>query len=217
VAKLPGGQSTIIDAMKKGVEVSREVANELSSFNVQGFRLASVQWLVGNNHPLREFETESFRRMLQFANPAAVDALWTSHNSVSRFVIRLYDYLLLIVKAELATAISKVYISFDGWTIKGGKRGFFGVVAHYADAGGKIKHLPIGLLQLAGIYSGEAIGECVNKALATFGLTAQKLGYFVLDNAPNNDRAVEYLGSWYSFTATSCRLRCSCYILNLVG
>ena len=173
VAKLPGGQSTIIDAMKKGVEVSREVANELSSFNVQGFRLAAVQWLVENNHPLREFETESFRRMLQFANPAAVDALWTSHNSVSRFAMRLYDYLLPIVKAELATAISKVYISFDGWTTKGGKRGFFGVVAHYADAGGKIKDLPIGLPQLAGIHSGEAIRECVNKALAAFGLTAQ--------------------------------------------
>ena len=133
--------------------------------------------------------------MLQFANPAAVNALWTSHNSVSRFIMRLYDYLLLIVKAKLATAISKVHISFNGWTTKGSKRGFFGVVAYYADARGKIKDLPIRLPQLAGIHSSKAIRECVNKALAAFRLTAQKLGYFVLDNAPNNNRAVKYLGS----------------------
>ena len=55
--------------------------------------------------------------------------------------------------------------------------------------------MPIGLPQLARIYSSEAIRECVNKALAAFRLTAQKLGYFVLDNAPNNNRAVKYLGS----------------------
>ena len=51
--------------------------------------------------------------MLQFANPAAVEALWTSHNSVLRFVLQLYDYLVPIVKAELVTAISKVYIGFN--------------------------------------------------------------------------------------------------------
>lgn len=215
--QLPGGQSTILDALKKGVVVPQAVANELGNFDVQGFRLAAVQWLVENNHPLREFETESFRRMLQFANPAAVDALWTSHNSVSRFVLRLYDYLVPIVKAELATAISKVHISFDGWTAKGGKRGFFGIVAHYVDTSGKIRDLPLALPQLAGVHSGEKIGECVDKALQAFGITEEKLGYFVLDNAASNDVAVEYLGKQYRFTAAQRRLRCSCHTINLVG
>ena len=124
------GQQTIADALKVGVEVSQSAANVLGNFDVQRFRLAAVTWLVANNHPLREFETESFRRMLRFANPAAEEALWASHHSVARFVMRLYDHLKPIVKAELATAVSKVHISFDGWTTKGGKRGFFGVVAH---------------------------------------------------------------------------------------
>ncbi|KAF1938976.1 hypothetical protein EJ02DRAFT_307570, partial [Clathrospora elynae] len=76
VAMLPGGQSTIETAMRKGVAISQEVANELGNFNVQGFRLAAMLWLVENNHPLREFESKSFRKMLQYANPAAEDALW---------------------------------------------------------------------------------------------------------------------------------------------
>jgi hypothetical protein len=33
---------------------------------------------------------------------------------------------------------SKIHISFDGWTTKGGKRGFLGVVAHYVDSHGNL-------------------------------------------------------------------------------
>jgi hypothetical protein len=191
--KLSGGQQTITDALKKGVEVSQEVVNELGNFDVQAFWLAAVTWLVENNHPLREFETESFRRMLRFANPAAEEALWASHNSFVRFVIRLYDHLKTIVEAELSTAVSKVHISFDSWTSKGGKRGLFCVVAHYANTEGKIVDLPIALPQLTGVHSGEAIGECVHKVLSSFSITLQKLGYFVLDKAASNDVAIEYL------------------------
>lgn len=200
-----------------GAEVSQSAANVLSNFDVQRFRLAAVTWLVENNHPLREFETESFKRMLCFANPAAEEALWASYYSVARFVIRLYDHLKLIVKAELATAVSKVHISFDGWTTKGGKRGFFGVVAHYANTEGKIVDLPIALPQLAGVHSGEAIGDCVSKALSTFGITPSRLGYFVLDNATANDVAIESLAKQYGFVASWRRLRCGPHTLNLVG
>ena len=52
-----------------------------------------LYWLVENNRPLREFETPAFREMIRFANPMAEAALWTSQNSVSRFVMRLYSWL----------------------------------------------------------------------------------------------------------------------------
>jgi hypothetical protein len=133
-------------------------------------------WLVENNHSLREFEAESFRKMLAFVNPAAEEALWTAHQSVPRFVMRLYDYLKPIVKAELAAAVSKVHITFDGWTIRSGKRGFLGVVAHYANASGTIVDLPIALPQLSGVHSGEAISECIKKVLEEFIVTLKKLG-----------------------------------------
>jgi hypothetical protein len=69
--------------------------------------------------------------------------------------------LLLQVVAELKAAASKIHISFDGWTTKGGKRGFFGVVAHYATAQGFVKDLAIDLPQLSGVYSGERIASCI--------------------------------------------------------
>jgi hypothetical protein len=52
--------------------------------------------------------------MIQLASIEAERALWASYNSVSRYVIRLYNYLKLKVVAELSQSISKVYISFDG-------------------------------------------------------------------------------------------------------
>jgi hypothetical protein len=41
--------------------------------------------------------------------------------------------------------MSKIYISFDGWTTKGGKRGYLGIVAYYVDSHGNLKDLPIAL------------------------------------------------------------------------
>ncbi|KAA8622731.1 hypothetical protein PtrV1_04037 [Pyrenophora tritici-repentis] len=71
----------------------------------------------------------------------------------------------------LSSAISKIYISFDGWTTKGGKRGFFGVVAHFADADGTIRDLPIALPQLTGAHTGERIAEVVGNIIDVFVVT----------------------------------------------
>ncbi|KAI0604076.1 hypothetical protein TUN205_11678 [Pyrenophora tritici-repentis] len=131
--------------------------------------------------------------------------------------MRLYEFLLPQVVAELKAAASKIYISFDGWTTKGGKRGFFGVVAHYATAQGFVKDLAIDLPQLSGVHSGERIASCIESTLRKFGITASKLGYFVLDNAYNNDAAIKTLSSKYGFVASHRRLRCSAYTINLVG
>ena len=114
--------------------VSQAVANELISFSTHRFRLAAVGWLVESNHPLSEFKTPAFRQLLAAANPEAEKALWTSHMSVSRYVVRLYDYLKPLVIKELSQALSKIHLSFDGWTTKSGKRGFLGIVAHYVSS-----------------------------------------------------------------------------------
>jgi hypothetical protein len=73
--QMPGGQKSLAQFFKSGVEVSQDTANELGNFNVQQFRLAAVLWLVDNNHSLREFDSETFRAMIRFANPEAEAAL----------------------------------------------------------------------------------------------------------------------------------------------
>jgi hypothetical protein len=151
------------------------------------------------------------------ANLEAESALWASHHSVSRYVVRLYDYLKPRDIKELSQALSKIQLSFDGWTTKGGKRGFLGIVAHYVDSQGNLKDLPIALPQLTGAHSGERIAEVVCKTLQEFGINQLKVGYFVLDNASNNDSAVLAIAQNMGFNATYRRLRCGPHTLNLIG
>jgi len=79
-----------------------------------------------------------------------------SKTSVATFVMTLYKHLQPQVINMLSSAISKIHVSFDGWTTKGGKRGFFGVIAYLTDVDGVSHDLPIDLPQLAGAHIGEA-------------------------------------------------------------
>ncbi|KAG9382288.1 Dimer-Tnp-hAT domain containing protein [Pyrenophora tritici-repentis] len=154
----PRKETLLERALQKGC--SQAVANELTNFNIQEFRLAAVTWLVENNLPLSQFESSSFRNMIQLASVEAERALWASYNSVSRYVIRLYNYLLLKVVASLSESMSKVHISFDGWTTK-------------------LRDLPIALPQLTGAHTGEAMAEVVMAIFKQFEITVGKLGYFM--------------------------------------
>ena len=58
-----------------GVSVPQVIANELSNFNVQRFRLAAVGWLVDNNHSISKFEKSALQEMIAVANPQAEAAL----------------------------------------------------------------------------------------------------------------------------------------------
>ena len=200
-----------------GITVSQAVANELSNFSIQRFRLTAVEWLVDNNHPISEFEQPAFRSMIASANPQAEAALWQSHASVGQYIMRLYNHLLPRVVVDLSGAISKIHVSFNGWTTKGGKKGYLGIVAHYVNSKGELVDLPIALPQLMGAHSGENMAEIVHKTLHKFGVTPRMIGYFVLDNAYNNDTTIRSLASKMGFNATHQRLRCGPHTLNLIG
>jgi hypothetical protein len=43
-------------AFELGVEVPQETANAIGNFNVQGFRLTAVLWLVNNNYLLASLQ-----------------------------------------------------------------------------------------------------------------------------------------------------------------
>jgi hypothetical protein len=129
--------------------------------------------------------------------------------------MRLFRCIQPQVAQALSETAGKVHISFDGWTINGGKRGFFMIVAHFTNASRVIQDLPIDLLQLADSHTGEVIVYTLIKTLEVYAVTRDKLGYFVLDNATNNDTAIA--ARVYDFDATYRRLRYGPYTLNLIG
>jgi hypothetical protein len=85
------------------------------------------------------------------------------------------------------------------------------------DATGVVKDFVLGLPELHGQHSGDNIAGIVAATLTNFGVHQDSVGYFVLDNAYNNDTAVASLADLYGFRSPERRLRCCCHILNLAA
>jgi hypothetical protein len=84
---------------------------------------------------------------------------------------------------------------------------YFWIVAHFATSSGEIHDLPIALPQLNGAHTGEAIASAVVATLKPYKITSSNLGYFVLDNASNNDTTIAAISHQYDFDAAHRRLR----------
>ncbi|KAG9375578.1 hypothetical protein A1F94_013867 [Pyrenophora tritici-repentis] len=196
---LEQGSNSLRQTLETGVAVSQEAANAMGNFNIQQFREVAVFCLLDNNLPMELLARPSFREMISLANPEAEAALWVSPRSVATYAMRLFQYMQPQIVCALSEAASKIHISFDGWTTK------------------VIQDLPIALPHLAGSHTGDAIADTIKKTLQEYSIGSDKLGYFVLDNAANNDTAVSSLAHAYDFNAAHRRLRCGPHTLNLIG
>jgi hypothetical protein len=206
--KRASGQLSLREALAGGFVMPQATANAIGNFDIQRFRYAVVLWLLDNNLPIEFISRASTRDLFRIANGEAESALWRSPRSVATYAMRMFHLMQPRIVQALSNAISKIHISFDGWTTKGGTRGFFGIVAHFATSTGEIHDLPIALPQLRGAHTGEAIATAVVRPLRAYQITSATLGYFVLDNANNNDTAITAVARDFSnFEPTERRLR----------
>lgn len=95
-------------------------------------------------------------------------------------------------------------------------RAFCAVTAHFCDAKGEFRTLLLSLPHQAGHHTGFNIASTISAIVQTFGLE-QKLGWFVCDDASNNDTCIEALGSEFEFDRFERRIRCIGHIINLVA
>ncbi|OBS16408.1 hypothetical protein FPOA_12943 [Fusarium poae] len=66
-------------------------------------------------------------------------------------------------------------------------------------------------------HFGSTIGGEVLDVLHTHGVSPEKIGYFTLDNAENNDTAMEVIGAELGFDGRLRRGRCFGHTINLLG
>lgn len=79
---------------------------------------------------------------------------------MKRWIIEEFEKKRLQVKAELATARSRIHMSFDGWTSLNGLA-IVGVVVHYLDKDLINRSYLIGVRRINGAHAGENIAEAV--------------------------------------------------------
>ncbi|CAE7020113.1 hypothetical protein PTTW11_03010 [Pyrenophora teres f. teres] len=153
--------------------------------------------------------------MIAAASPLAEALLWRSHQTLRDHIIAEYNAYVPAVTAYLREAQSLIHVSFDNWTSTGGQYAFTGLCVHYLNGEGKLVDHLLGLPELHGAHTGNNIALVAATILRLFSVNDTSVGYFVLDNASNNDTAVESLAEEFNFTASERRLRCCCHILNL--
>ena len=175
-----------------------------ASFNRNRFLQAIQHWVADDNQALRVIEKPSFHRLIAIANPLAESCLWKSHTSLREHIIAEYKTFIPLVITHLSRASTLIHISFNNWTSPGNKKAVTGICVHHLNEVGEPEDYLLSLLILLGHHSGANIASIIHLTLRDFKIDGERLGYFVLDNATNNDAAVKIMADKFNFFAPYC-------------
>ncbi|KAK8106569.1 reverse transcriptase [Apiospora kogelbergensis] len=196
-------------------ERDQQIANKLvRSFDKQHFQRLVVQWLVDANKPFTEAEDPNLRAVFDYLNPSV--AKRKAHlvdTSVRRLIDQQYTKHKGEVIATLKRAPGKIHISFDGWTSRT-RQPLYGIACFFRNESNKPQKVIISVPELAERHTGENIASVVVQIISEFELN-DKIGYFALDNASNNDTAMDYIGESLGFDGRKRRGRCLGHVLNI--
>ena len=119
----------------------------------------------------------------------------------------------------LNSALSSINLTCDNWT-SSNKLPFMGIVSHFIDESGSLRTIFLALKELHGRHSGENMANIFLEVLSEFAFR-NKLGYFVMDNADNNDTMLRAISKDFedvdgiSFHPQDHRLRRISHIINI--
>jgi hypothetical protein len=137
------------------------------------------------SQPLRLVEQEEFRDLLDYINSDVLTWLPKTHNTTGRWVKRQYEAHKQRVKRNVSQAQSKIHISCDLWTSTNDLP-ILVVILHYIDKNGKSRRNVATMEEVDGLHTGENLSVPVLEVIKEWDIQ-DNLGYFMMDNADNND------------------------------
>lgn len=183
-------------------------------FNLDDWQATFVTWAVKDDISLRATTSASLQQLLLYRNPILKDALPSSHNTTRGWILKAARHAKHVVSCSLATAKSRIVLSFDGWKSEN-ELDLLGVVAHYIDSQYCVKNVLLALRNTYGSHTGEEISHHLLAVAREYKISS-KISYFMADNASNNDCALHLLRHDLDIDPTKSRLRCCGHIINLV-
>lgn len=207
----------IFDAFENNSSEDQATINRLvTSFNPQTFRTALIRWMCYDNVKLRQVDTEPFCRMMLASNDGLeLAGCLPSRNTVRAWIMDDWKRHKGVVTALLDSVKGQIHISFDLWTALN-LLCLNGIVVHFIDEDTQKRTFLLGLPQVEGTHAGENIANEVCAIIREFNIQ-DRIGYFVLDNASNNDTCIQALAEEFEFDPQQRRLRCAGHIINLVA
>ena len=185
------------------------------AFDTAGWQRAYLRWIVLDNQSLRSATSPALRNLLSLDH-SKIDALVpTSHATAHRYIVERYAASKVKVAEALAKARSSISVSFDGW-LADNQLDMLGITAHYLDERLRVKTVLLGLKPMYGAHSGVAIAEELLTTMREFKIS-DRVGYFIADNASNNDTALQEVAKEIDIDPLRQRIRCHAHVLNLVA
>ena len=188
-------QSNIADAFHKAEQTNhkRRCLSNIAACDLDPAVLEQlyVQWITTCGVSFRMATLAEFRALLHYLNPEIDNWLPNSSPTIRAWTMRTYVAQQERVKREVQLALSKVHFTVDLWTSPNALA-ILGMIAHYTSESGQLEHSVLALRELDGKHSGHNIAGCVMQVINDYGI-ASKVGYFMMDNADNNDTMMEAL------------------------
>jgi hypothetical protein len=188
----------------------------IASFDPIHFQGLLIRWVACDNVPFNKLESRYFRDLMGYANGAIIESgSLPTHSTMREWIVRSFNRHKGVVTELLSCSLSRINISFDAWTSRR-FTSLLGLTVHFLDGEGKFRTFLLGLPQIERRHSGENLADRVSEIIHEYGLE-DRVGYFVTDNAENNDTCLEDLGAEFGFDKQHRRLRCCGHIINLVA
>jgi hypothetical protein len=164
-----------------------------NSINPATLKQVLVRWIARCSVSFRMIERSEFRDLLYLLNPDINTWLPTSHVTIQNWTMEAYQYEKLQVQQALQSAQSKIHFTIDLWTSVNNKA-LVGIVAHYLANNGDLRESVLAFRELEGQHTGNNQSRLVISVVEEYGI-ASKVGYFIMDNAENNETMIRAFSS----------------------
>ncbi|KAL6405347.1 Ribonuclease H-like protein [Ilyonectria robusta] len=216
VAGSGGTERNLLDMLRADPTNPRDqslLSNLHTLFDPAMNQLLLLDWLTYHNLPFNLVNSERFRRLLLYNNPSLLEGQIPSDRTLVNLLTNEYNRALGPVHELLQRARSMIHFTFDGWTSRQ-NASFLGINARFIDRDWKQWRILLALPALRKRHTGAALADEVADTICAFGLQ-ERIGYYTLDNATNNDTAMEALAGEFDFDKDERRIRCAPHFLNL--
>ena len=168
-----------------------------------------------NNIAFEQIDSLAFREMMIYANDFLEEAgCLPTRKTIREWILNDWRGYKGIVTELLNSAQGQVHIAMDMWT-SCNLLSLCRLVVHFIDGDGNLRNFLLSIPELIGRHTGSNIYEGATAIINEFNIQ-DRIGYFVLDNASNNDTCMQALAEEFEFDKDERRLCCVGHIINLV-
>ena len=188
-----------------------EVAFEKQFFSQDHLDQYLLEWIVKEDQPFTQLESEDFLRILNLLKP---NVKVYSADTLKRRIMAEFEVKQNDLKNTLSQSNGKISFTTDCWT-SSNNISFMGLTAHWIDDDWKLHAITLDFLHLVQSHTGIHLYEAFMKVIDSYDIHQKMLGV-TLDNAANNNIMIQELAAsnGSSFRHHN-HIRCFAHVLNL--